>query len=111
MTKLTATHMGLPIDPAANHKRRPLRPALPKDVQRMVAKTPHLIRATADVAGTVHQLCLRPSSPAIRDYLRRDLSEVAGRALALLATLDGGKVSSGVEALVKAHKESYLTSP
>lgn len=84
---------------------------LPKDVQRLIAKAPALVRATADVCGTVNQLSLRPRSVAIRHWLSRDLAEVAGRALALLATLDGGEVSKGMLDLVEVHRASHLTAP
>ena len=84
---------------------------LPKDVQRLMAKAPALVCATADVCGSVNQLSLRPRSTSIRGWLARDLAEVAGRALALMATLDGGTISKGNQDLVEAHKASYLTSP
>ncbi len=82
---------------------------LPKDVAYLVTKTPALIRATADVAGTVNQLVLHRAASSYRGWLARDLAEVAGRTLALLATLEGGKVSEGSRALIEAHRDSYLS--
>ena len=84
---------------------------LPKDVRRLVGKAPGLVRATADVTGTVNQLSLRPRSTAIRHWLARDLAETAGRALAMMATLDGGVISQGNQDLIEAHRNSQLTAP